>query len=234
MIEIILTPCLHLIIVSLFLLIAFKNTSLINKKPLLLFYLIYFFHYFLTFLPIKIDSLQIIKLPVWNWSGKLFSMLFVLLVLAFMKNKRTYFIPPNLKIKKTPLILILMVFLLTNFWLFPFLSLDNANWNTFFFQLTLPSISEELLFRSLLLGLLFNHISPINKYSHLNYFIISLLFGLGHSLFIHSLSSMTFQADNFLNAFLFGYFWTWLTHKSKSVFYAMSSHSLSNILQAFV
>ena len=210
MIEIILTPLLHLSIVSILLFIAFRNKFPFRNKYLLLFYFIYFLHYFLTFLPIKIDSLQIIKLPLWNWSGKFFSMLFVLFIFSFIKNKNDYFIPPNLKIKKTPLIIILIVFLLTNFWLFPFLSLDNANWNTFFFQLTLPSISEELLFRSLLLGLLFNHISPAGKYSHLNYFIISLLFGLGHSLFIDSLSSITFKADVFLNAFLFGYFWAWL------------------------
>ena len=234
MLELILTPLAHLLVLSFFLLLTFRFISFDKAKYMLLFCAIYCIHYLITFLPSKYSALQVINLPYWNWSGKLFSIIFILIIIAFLKNKRAYFLPLNLKIKTTPLLVVMLVFILSNFWLLPHISLETVNWNTFFFQLIFPSISEELLYRSVLLGFLINHIYADSKFRHFNYFLIALLFGLGHALFIGETFTCTFKADDFINSFVFGYFWAWLSHTSKSVYYAISSHALSNILQAFV
>jgi membrane protease YdiL (CAAX protease family) len=106
---------------------------------------------------------------------------------------------------------------------------------TLLFQLTMPGLDEEIMFRAILLGLLLTCLKENIKIGQFNFgspsiLIIGLLFGLLHGLTLTDNFSFKFDYLYFLSTFIFGYIWSWITLKSKSILQPLVSHNVSNFI----
>ena len=120
----------HLFIVDLFIIGYSLYIYKIRWGKIILFNVIYFFFYCLTFLPTHYISLQEIIPGNWNWEGKLLSIIFLIGLLLFVKNKTLFFIPSKWRLVKKYLYLVLAVGLIKNSWTFWFFWLIKCGlWN---------------------------------------------------------------------------------------------------------
>ena len=97
------------------------------------------------------------------------------------------------------------------------------------FQLIIPGIDEEIMYRGILLGILMNCINQ--KYALSNYFsilIIAILFGLVHALRFTVNFSIGFNIFNFISISIIGYILGWITIKNKSIVLPILVHNMSN------
>jgi len=93
-------------------------------------------------LPLLDDSFRIID-SKWNYSGKIFSMIFILLFIIGSRDIHRYFLSFKLKINKTAIILILIVFFLFYSWVLFVFDLADFQIKSILFQI-LNAINEEL------------------------------------------------------------------------------------------
>ena len=128
-----------------------------DSKKYLLFFIVFFFidqlltrnFYFPEFITIGTE---------WNWTGKIASALFSLIVILVLRKKSRIDFAFTLKQRKDSLkptlitVGILLIIGLIVLWLYS--SKGNPTLETHLFQLTMPGIAEELAFRGLFLGLL--------------------------------------------------------------------------------
>ena len=185
----------HLVIINLIILCYSFLTRTTGYKHLVQINIIYFAFYCSTFIPAQIEFLEEFVGGTWNWEGKLISLFIIILTYFFFSDKSKFFLPKNLKINTRYLVLVLVVAVIYNSWIFFVSELSNFDLDTFFFQLLMPSLSEELMFRSIALGLLANYIFPEKKSAWFNIIVISILFGLSHSLFITDELEISFTID---------------------------------------
>ena len=100
---------------------------------------------------------------------------------------------------------------------------------TLAFQLTVPGIDEEIMFRGILLGLLATSLQDkILFLGNPSILITAILFGFMHALTLNENFTIDFEPIYFLQTFLAGYIWGWITIKSRSILLAILSHNLSN------
>lgn len=108
------------------------------------------------------------------------------------------------------------------------------NFETFCYEATLPGISEEILFRGILLGLL-NKVY-IAKWTVMNtkigwgLIITSILFGLIHGLSLSSSWRLDFNSQKFVMTGALGFVLGFIKEKSGSVVPGMVAHNLWNII----
>ena len=110
---------------------------------------------------------------------------------------------------------------------------------TLLYQLTMPGLDEEILFRAVLLGLLLTCLKENIKIGQFNLgspsvLIIGLLFGLLHGLTLTNEFSLKFNSSYFLSTFVFGYVWSWITLKSESILQPVISHNVSNFMMYLI
>jgi hypothetical protein len=97
------------------------------------------------------------------------------------------------------------------------------------FQLTLPGIDEEIMYRGVLLGLLMSGLKgQIKIIGNPSLLISSILFGIIHALKLDEGFTPKFNLIYFLQTGLAGYAWGWVTIKSRSIVLAIISHNFSN------
>lgn len=105
------------------------------------------------------------------------------------------------------------------------------------YQSTLPGLDEELFFRGLLLAVLSKGVSsarvsilgaPIDWAGAM----VTLLFGLGHSLFWNA-GSVVFDAASFIITGVLGFGLLWIRERTNSVFPAILAHNIVNVSAAF-
>ena len=110
--------------------------------------------------------------------------------------------------------------------------LGNSDFDseTLLFQLTLPGIDEEIMYRVILLGLLMSSTeNKITKFiGNPAVLITSILFGLIHAFTLSKDYSINFNLIYFLQTAFAGYIWGWVTIKNKSILLAILSHNFSN------
>jgi membrane protease YdiL (CAAX protease family) len=214
-------------------LLLLKDKS--QVKTIVLFTVIFILYQLILKAPKEFVALQVIK-GQWNWTGKLLGILFGLLIYTVLKNKLKPFDFLRFKqdskaFSKTIWAAVLMV--CTSFFSY-FDSPKELDWETLFYQLSMPGLDEEIMFRAILLGLLLISLKDkikIGKWSLGNpgVLIIGILFGLVHAL--HFKSTIEFEIYVFICTFLSGYIWSWITVESKSILLPVISHNLTNFLQ---
>lgn len=208
-----------------------------DSKIYLLFFIVFFF----------IDQLLIGKfyfpeLPTigteWNWTGKIASALFSLIVIlifrkrfqidfAFTLKQRTGSLKPTL-ITVGILVTIGVIVI----WLFS--SKVSPTLETHLFQLTMPGIAEELAFRGVFLGLLNNVFTKSRRIlgAEIGWGVVvtSLLFGFCHGIGFDNTSNLYFNIEPILMALIAGFLLAWLREKTGSLLIPVLFHNLINEL----
>ena len=177
-------------------------------------------HTVLLELPRNVPALRVFG-GSWNWSGKIFalagSLLFVPLI-ATADRRRWLRVPAW-----DPVVYLGLAAIAILSFVVPLAFADSMPFDaeTIAFQLTMPTLDEELLYRGILLSLLLHatgsRTAPV--------WITGLLFGLAH------VSIASFDVLTFARTFAFGLVFGWLTIRSdRSLLPAAFLHSTTNTL----
>jgi predicted Abi (CAAX) family protease len=214
--------------------IFIKDKSYFKTLGLIL--IIYISHQVIGRFPMQYTQLQITS-GRWNWTGKLLGIVFDALVYIAMRKKMSPY--DFIKIgqaqqyfQKTMIATVLITCTAFFSYFDSSLTMDRE---TLLYQLTMPGLDEEIMFRAILLGLLLTCLKENIKIGQFNFgspsiLIIGLLFGLLHGLTLTDNFSFKFDYLYFLSTFIFGYIWSWITVKSKSILQPVISHSLFNFV----
>ncbi|RYE37232.1 MAG: CPBP family intramembrane metalloprotease, partial [Sphingobacteriaceae bacterium] len=162
----------------------------------------------------------------WNWTGKSASLIAAVLfisynpfisknVTGFTNSLRTKSLYPVLGFSGTLLFLRLIFKLISGN------SHHVNNLETFAFQATLPGLSEELIYRGILLGLL-DKVYP--KYIQVfkarigwSVLIIAVLFGLEHGIGLDKYWHLSFNTQKFCMTMGLGFAFAWVKQRSGSL-----------------
>jgi len=230
MIRVILEHIVHFIFVLPIILLFMKDRKLGNLKVLLAFSIFFIVNSTLLYLPIEYNELKLVN-GNWNWTGKVYAILgaFIFLMVYRKFELKDYFL--TLKQDKKNLkkgIIILSSILLIQVILDAIYG-GSREWNneSILYQLTMPGINEEIAYRGIMLGLLVKILKP-NNILHPAIIVTSILFGMGHGLFLNSNFELVFNAGPFIGTMVLGMIWAWVTIKTGSILLALLSHNLSN------
>ena len=208
-----------------------------DSKKYLLFFIVFFFidqlltrnFYFPEFITIGTE---------WNWTGKIASALFSLIVILVLRKKFLIDFAFTLKQRKGSLkptlitVGILLIIGLIVLWLYS--SKGNPTLETHLFQLTMPGIAEELAFRGLFLGLLNNVFKKTCKIfgAEMGWGVVvtSLLFGLWHGIGFDNASNFYFNFEPILMTLMAGFVLAWLRERTGSLLIPVLFHNLINEL----
>lgn len=109
------------------------------------------------------------------------------------------------------------------------------DFETLAFQLTMPGIDEEIMFREVLLGLLLNALKDkISILGNPGILLTAILFGFLHALTLDKDYSISFEPIYFLQTGFGGYVWAWVAMKSRSILLPILSHVFANFFAALV
>ncbi|HVI43975.1 MAG TPA: CPBP family glutamic-type intramembrane protease [Chitinophaga sp.] len=172
-----------------------------------------------------------------NWSGKLLSLLFLLIYILIFRHRQLAdlkIVPPRLQPSQLKTVLLLIGGLLL-IKVVPNLFTEGSEYNSlenYLYQATLPGIVEELAFRGVYLFLIlqFCPSDPTRPFSFTpDMLFISLLFSLSHSLSFPDLSAVHFNPLYFASTFISACFYMALLRSSRSLIIPMVVHNLVNV-----
>lgn len=237
MIHIILGAIINLLIISPLVILTLNDKTRKTFNILMVFGVFYLSNTILLFLPLEFKHLSLLK-GSWNWTGKMFAILgsFIFILLHKRPSLKQYHLTLNQHrnfILKGVLVVMSILFVRTGVSFYLGAS-TKGDVETILFQLTMPGIDEEIAFRGIMLGLLFNVLRPFQtKIFHPAIIVTATLFGLVHGLVVTQDFELYFDAFPFLNSFALGIIWGWLTIESGSILLPLVSHNLFNVLIHF-
>lgn len=231
MIKILFEAILQIAILIPFAFFLLKDKSKINFQRLLIFAVAYVVYQIVLVLP-KINSNFDFTKSSWNWDGKIYGIicgiLFYVLFRKFFRENDFFTLKQNKENFKPALVgAISIVLLSTIIWFL----LGNSKFNseTLAFQISLPGIDEEIMFRGILLGLLATALKDkISFLGNPSVLLTAILFGFMHALTLDKNYSIDFDPIYFIQTGFAGYIWGWITVKSRSILLAILSHNFSN------
>jgi membrane protease YdiL (CAAX protease family) len=228
---------LRLTFVLILVLFITRQVKIASKQYLVLFFLV-----------VLVDDLLLRTVPApiffqelrWNWFGKLVDFSAAVVFVVFYKglSRKEYGI--TLSLEKGSLKLIVLstlgsIFLTTLSGIGGEFHLPSRE--TLLFQLTMPGLSEELIFRGILLALLNKTCGTPWKLWGANLgwgaIITTLLFGLVHGLSFSPSYEFQFNLGAILATGAAGFFFVWLKERSKSLLPGILAHNLSNVITQF-
>jgi membrane protease YdiL (CAAX protease family) len=163
--------------------------------------------------------------------GKIFAITgSVIFLLVYKKFElKDYFITfhQNKEHLKKALITVLVVFTVATVMNVTFSSPREWNVESIAYQLTMPGLNEEIVYRGILLGLLVKILNP-NSFLHPAILATALLFGMAHGLILNESYEVVFKAQAFFETMIMGMIWAWVTLKTGSIMLALLSHNLGN------
>jgi membrane protease YdiL (CAAX protease family) len=232
MTKIIAENLLKLIIVAPIIIFTLKNKKLETLKVLGAFVIFFLINQISINLPFISSELQIYNWNSnWNWVGKIYtiigSILFLILYRKYpLKDYFLTFKQENKFFKKGVLIIIsLLILRTTQMFLAP---TKVLNWETLFYQFSMPGIDEEIAYRGIMLGLLTKILKSKNLILNSSVWITAILFGFAHGLSLTTEFTIAFNIQPFLITLIYGLIWGWITIKSGSILLALISHNLGN------
>ncbi len=202
----------------------------------------------LFFLIVLVDDLLLRTVPApfffqelrWNWFGKLvdFSAAVVFVVLYKGLSRKEYGITLSLeKGSLKPIVLSTLVYIVLPVFFGIAGEFHLPSRETILYQLTMPGLSEELIFRGILLALLNKTYGTPWKLWGANLgwgaIITTLLFGLVHGLSFSPSYEFQFNLGAILGTGAAGLFFVWLKERSKSLLPGILAHNLSNVIIQF-
>ena len=208
-----------------------KEKSKINFQRLFIFAFCYIIYQTFLVLP-KLNSIFDFIKSSWNWDGKIYGIicgiLFYFLFRKYFRENDFFTLKQNKQNFKSALIgAIIIVLLSTIVWFL--LGKSDFDTETLAFQLTVPGIDEEIMFRGILLGLLATSLKDkISFLGNPSVLLTAILFGFMHALTLNKDYSINFEPIYFIQTGFAGYVWGWITIKSRSILLAIVSHNFSN------
>lgn len=225
------TVGIHLGISILLCMVAMLFTK--SEKRYLLLVLSLFF--FVTISILFIPNLPFLDKYNWNWQGKILSFVVALLFVLFLPFLNKEQAGLTFKINKTVWLPFAFLIAISVSWNFIHINtiqeIDNSK-EYLFFQLTMPGISEEPIFRGVLLGLM--NLIFITKRKILGAqlgigaLIQVILFGVGHAVYFDQQHHLQFYKEGFMLTFILGVFMTYLKEIGESILPAILFHNIFN------
>lgn len=228
-------------IINLLLIVPFLVIALLQAKPerksftLLILALIFFLvDQGSLLIPKIIRSLQ------WNWQGKLLSILSILLLIHFTKELNYKNIGLTKKLNKgslLPVIIIIVVILFLGFLMAPH-GTGASSISTWLFEATMPGLSEELLYRGVLLTIT-NKIF-IKKWKFFGaqigwgFILTTLLFSFVHMVSVKSNMDIIINWSNFFGPFTGGLVFAYVKERSDNLWTSVIFHNLTNTANVLV
>ena len=210
-----------------------QNRSKSNYLRIFFFSIIFVSYQVILVLPRVFASLNFIK-SNWNWTGKLFGIVFGIICYFVFKK---YFAPNNfftfrqsIENKGKTIIVSVTVIVVISV-LYYFIGQSDFNIETLVFQLTMPSLDEEIMFRGILLGLLLTALpNKIPILGNPSILLTAILFGFLHALSLNKDYTLSFELTYFLHTGIGGYVFGWIAVKSRSILLPIITHGLTNCL----
>lgn len=227
--QFLLEPILHLVIILPLLLIFMKERTTKNYLRVLCIVGCYLIYYFALTLQYHFDCFNLIN-GNWNWDGKIYgiacgvAMYFIFRrqfsennFFTFKQNKE------GLKSALKVAVAILAIAILGGV-----VNEKEFNLETLLFQISMPGIDEEIMYRGVLLGLMCSALRTGGAAWRSPAIIINaVLFGLVHSLTLGD-GALQFNSVNFMWTGLLGYGFGYITIKTRSILIPMLTHNLYN------
>ncbi|RKR09327.1 hypothetical protein C8C83_0951 [Flavobacterium sp. 90] len=209
-------------------------------KTIGLFVLIFICYQILLKIPLEYKEFQIIS-GKRNWTGKLFGISFGLLTYLLLYHKLKPFNFLRFKQDKKALlktILVSSILICTAFFSY-FDTRIDFNIEILAFQLTMPGIDEEIMFRGILLALLLICLQDKIRIKEKTFgnpgiLIIGILFGLVHGFSITDGLEWKFEFYPFIWTSVSGYILSWITVETKSILLPILSHNMINFIQTLM
>ncbi|MFA8301297.1 MAG: lysostaphin resistance A-like protein [Hyphomicrobiales bacterium] len=227
-----------LIVASLFILVGRKKHG--SYKSLILFFMVYIISSFLNEVAFYYPSLDFIG-GEWNWSGKLYSIVFSLLFILFgwkYFRGRHYF---RIRQKRAnlPIVVLVIVFILVAVGSYLNSSGNTFDKETMLFQLIMPTVDEEISFRGIMIVLLTQVVREYYKIGKMklgrpSVWITAMVFALLHGLSFNDSWGVKFDLIPFLYTGVLGFLYGWITIRTKSILLPMISHSLNNVVSFLI
>ena len=227
-----LQPLLHIVIILPLLLIFLKARTRNNYLRVLSITFCYYIYSIFLFLPHLVDSFHIIN-GNWNWNGKIYGTLCGIagyFIFRQQFNDNNFFTlkqnKKGLKSALTVASVLISIYILSGI-----LNVKEFNLETLLFQISMPGFEEEIMFRGILLGLMYSALRSTSNASKNPAIIINgILFGFVHSLTFQN-DKVTFNTGAFIGTGIGGYAFAYITIKTRSILIPMLTHNLSNFFK---
>ena len=225
----VITPLLHIAVILPLLLIFMKERTRENYLRVLSIIVCYFIYNAALTMQFQFNCLNIIH-GNWNWDGKIYGLacgivLYFLFRRQFSDNN-FFTIKQNKEGLRSALKVALAVMCIS---LLGGIVNDNEfNLETLLFQISMPGIDEEIMYRGVLLGLMCSALRTGNAaWRNPAIIINAILFGLVHALSLSD-GALQINAMNFVWTGIIGYSFGYITIKTRSILIPMLTHNLYN------
>ena len=224
----VITPLLHIAVILPLLLIFMKERTRENYLRVLSIIVCYFIYNAALTMQFQFNCLNIIH-GNWNWDGKIYG---IVCGVAMYFLFRRQFADNNfftLRQDKTGLksALKVVVAILSISILGGVVNDKEFNLETLLFQLFMPGIDEEIMYRGVLLGLMCSALRTGSAVWRTPAIVINaILFGLVHALSLDG--ALQINIMNFIWTGLSGYGFGYITIKTRSILIPMLTHNLYN------
>ena len=212
-----------------------KQRTKKNYLRIIIFSAIYILYQLILVLPRYGKPFSFIE-SSWNWDGKIYAIAFG--VLCYFVCKKL-FIPNNFitlkqepKSNKITWLVTLSVIVVMSV-IYYFIASSEFDVETLAFQLLMPALDEEIIFRGIFLGLLLTALpGRVFLLGNPAVFVTGMLFGLMHALTLSKDYKIEFETVSFFHTASGGWVFGWLAYKSRSIVKPMISHGGANFLAA--
>ncbi len=227
--QFLLEPILHLVVILPLLLIFMNERTKENYLRVLSIVGCYFIYYFALTLQYHFDCFNIID-GSWNWDGKIYGIVCGIAIYFIFRRQLSNNNFFTLKQDKAGLksVLKVAVAILSISILGGVVNDREFNIETLLFQISMPGIDEEIMYRGVLLGLMCSALRAGGAtWRNPAIIINAVLFGLVHSLSLGD-GALQFNSVNFMWTGLLGYGFGYITIKTRSILIPMLTHNLYN------
>lgn len=231
MIKILTESFLQVALLLPFAILFLNKKSKINFLRLLIFVSCYVVYQLFLVLP-SINAVFDVIESRWNWEGKALGIIcgiscYFIFRRYFHENDFFTLKQNRENLKPTLIVAVGLVLLSTVVWFL--LGKSQFNMETLAFQISLPGVDEEIMFRGILLGLLTSSLKEKTTFvGNPSVLLTAILFGFMHGLTLDKNYAIDFEPIYFIQTTFAGYLWGWITLKSRSILLAILSHNFSN------
>lgn len=235
--------CIALIVFVLLLVIQGK--SLFRQRAFLtLFFAVFFIDNLLIVMTNRYNNLQLIPNTIWEgflvccWSGKLYSILAMALLLYILRTVLTK-TEVGLTLRHNPgsvLLACIVILLLAGWSLWIGISSPKGklDFTTLLYLAIMPGLNEELVYRGVLFAILVKIIPGSKRFSLSNFgwgiLTTSLLFGLLHGFWIDNNHSVHIDWIALQNTTISGFIFAWLRATTGSLLLPVVAHGVEDFL----